>query len=468
MSDVNEPLDAQEERDYSEAQDQIGRTMGLATAGDDEKLSVRVREQGEVFSKCLASVIRLTKIHDYNNAAFDIPIEQLGLSLGHLLEMLGTIHLAMVENQIYINDIRVRFQASDDTGVDLCKAFDRHGIGGLSFHRTATGRELRLLLHRVSIDAGGGKRARVLYEAYLKKHAISFIELAPIFRFKSFTLDADTSAGREFVKVCEKSVGLVEETWLNLANDRVPNPLPMRRLVTDLIELTRGDDDQKLMSDMGQDDAPLHVNHTLQVAALSLLIGSSLGLPDASLSDLGVAAMFHDVGYTSHDGISATKDNHTSKGVRALLRQRGFHEAKIRRMLVALQHHLPFNDDLKPSLFSRIIHIADDYDNLTRAREGGTAISPAVVLGRMMAAAGEEYDPVLMRLFVNRLGRYPPGTILQLDDGRWVVTTTGVRSPYTFDKPMAVLAKNADGSFPDKVIAVDMADVDQSVTVVGA
>ena len=468
MIDADDPKGASVERDYSEAQDQIGRTIGLATAGDDEKLSVRVREQGEVFSKCLASVIRLTKIHDYNNSAFDIPIEQLSVSLECLINILGTIHLAMVEDQVYINDIRVRFQASDDTGADLCKAFDRHGIGGLSFHRAASDRELRLLLHRVSIDAGGGKRARTLYEAYLEKHEISFIELSPVFKFKKRLDDLESHVDREFRKVCDKSVGLVEEAWGNLAKARVPNPLPMRRVITDLIELTRGDNDQQLMSDMGRDEAPLHVNHTLQVSALALLIGSAIGLPDSSLSDLGVAAMFHDIGYTSRDGTKATMENHTSRGVRALLRQKGFHEAKIRRMLVAMQHHLPANHPSKPSLFSRIVHIADDFDNLTSDREGGARMSPAIALGRMMAVSGKEYDEVLLQIFVNKLGCYPPGTILQLDDGRWVVTTTGVRSPDTFDRPMSVLAKNADGSFPDKVIPIDLAEVDHSVTVVSA
>jgi len=468
MSDTEEPRSDQDQRDYSESQDQIGKTMGMATAGDEEKLSVRVREQGEVFSKCLASVIRLTKIHDYNNSAFDIPIEQLRASLEQLIGVLGTIHLAMVEKQIYINDIRIRFQASDETGTDLCIAFDRHGIGGLSFHRAATDRELRLLLHRVSIDAGGGKRARLLYEAYLVKHTINFIDLSPTFRFKAKVDGGDLDTGREFRKVCGKSVGLVEETWRNLAKNRLPNPLPMRRVITDLIELTRGDNDQQLMSDMGGDDVPLYISHTIQVAALSLLIGSSLGLPDASLSDLGVAAMFHDVGYTYRDGGAVEKDNHTSMGLRVLLRQRGFHEAKIRRMLVALQHHLPANNSEKPSLFARIVHIADDYENLTRNREGGALMSPAVAMGRMVAAGGTEYDPVLLQLFVNKLGCYPPGTILQLDDRRWVVTTTGVRSPDTFDRPMSVLAKNADGTFPDTVVHVDLAEVDQSVTVVSA
>jgi hypothetical protein len=136
-------------------------------------------------------------------------------------------------------------------------------------------------------------------------------------------------------------------------------------------------------------------------------------------------------------------------------------------MLVALQHHLPANHSPKPSLFARIVHIADDFENFTRDREKGALMSPATAMGRMMAAAGEEYDPVLMQLFVNKLGCYPPGTILQLDDGRWVITTTGVRSPDTFDKPMSVLVKNADGSFTDSVVPVDLAEVDQSVTVVG-
>jgi hypothetical protein len=52
---------------------------------------------------------------------------------------------------------------------------------------------------------------------------------------------------------------------------------------------------------------------------------------------------------------------------------------------------------------------------------------------------------VLFQAFINRMGRYPPGTLLQLADGRVVLTTSVVRSPETFAQPRAVTVDGGSG-----------------------
>ncbi len=78
--------------------------------------------------------------------------------------------------------------------------------------------------------------------------------------------------------------------------------------------------------------------------------------------------------------------------------------------------------------------MADDYDNLIRSK-----LSPAQANGSISGGAGIRYDPVLFQAFINRMGRYPPGTVLKLEDGRMARVTSIVRSPETFALPRAVL-----------------------------
>jgi hypothetical protein len=92
-----------------------------------------------------------------------------------------------------------------------------------------------------------------------------------------------------------------------------------------------------------------------------------------------------------------------------MLRQRGFHEAKMRRVLAILQHHRDANDRLHPGLFGRILRIAEDYDTLSR-RSG--KLSPTMALAAMQQWAGTRYDAVLLQLLVNALGAYPLGALL--------------------------------------------------------
>jgi hypothetical protein len=102
--------------------------------------------------------------------------------------------------------------------------------------------------------------------------------------------------------------------------------------------------------------------------------------------------------------------------------------------------------------------MADDYDNLIRAK-----ISPAQAIGSISGGAGIRYDPVLFQAFINRMGRYPPGTLLKLEDGRIVRTLSVVRSPQTFAQPRAMVVRGADGKPPTAAVPVDLA---QGVAVV--
>jgi hypothetical protein len=321
----------------------------------------------------------------------------------------------------------------------------------------ATGPELRIFLDYMSSRVEEKGSPRKAYQFFLEASGVDFIDLSPLYKFRAFA-DGKAQHAQDFQKVYSRSVGLVAETWSNLANQRVPNPLPMRRLVTDLIDMSKETQDEQMLTVAGDEDAPEYVRHTLQVASLAILIGAAVGLPDASLSDLGVAAMFHDVGYTMGNvDVETAFTEHPKEAARVLLKQRGFHEAKIRRLLVALQHHQNYSADPQPSLFARIVRIADDYDSLTRNREEGPFMVPPDALAVMNGASGSHYDPALMQIFVNKLGRYPPGSLVELNDGRWVLSMSGVRAPEDFELPLCMVARNANGTFPDKDIELDLA-----------
>jgi HD superfamily phosphohydrolase YqeK len=208
------------------------------------------------------------------------------------------------------------------------------------------------------------------------------------------------------------------------------------------------------------DEENKHGAHTARVARLAMLMGTEIGLSQAHLQDLGVAALFHDVGYTAregaipdvHPGYPPPFERHAAAGARLLLKQRGFHEARIHRIRGILEHHDPCHGS---SLFGRILRIADDFDNLSTSPQ--CKASPAVALGSMAGSVGSAYDPLLFQALVNRLGPYPPGTLLQLGDGRVAYSASLVRSPETFAQPICVIVRTASGETPQERIEVDIA-----------
>jgi hypothetical protein len=176
-------------------------------------------------------------------------------------------------------------------------------------------------------------------------------------------------------------------------------------------------------------------------------VGRALGLPESTLQDLGVAALYHDGGYGTDEARGGDADRafavHPAAGARAMLRQKGFHEAKTRRVLALLHHHRDASDTPPPPLLARVLRLAEDYDTLAR-RTG--RLSPTMALALMARWSGTRYDAVLLQLLLNALGAYPPGTLVQTEDGRVFRSVAPARGADTFAAPLARLVRGPGGA----------------------
>lgn len=439
-----------------QAQEALSKTLEKAHASEDRQLASVVRERGEQVARLLAGVLRLPRLYDLTNDAFRQPGEALLQEMIALRELLGSIHFVLVESNIYVNDIRVRFDPNSETPRHLTEQLGAHRIGGLSFHQLPTWSQLLKLVGRLD-QPPAAQAPRKTIVAWLEAEGMPFIEVHPPYRFRL------KGEGAQVVRTdvrhaYSRSASVASELFGNLARGRSPNTVAVRRIVTDLVDRREGERFVEMVAAQRDARTPAAVRHAVQVANLAILIGRELGLPDAALSDLGVAAFVHDGGYAEDEGgFPPPFERHGTAGARLILRQRGFHEARIRRLLVCLQHHRPYNHPRRPSLFARIVRVADDYDTLTRFRSTGPLVAPPDAMAGLNAAAGSLYDPLVVQALINRLGCYPPGSVLELDDGRWMAVASGVRGPELFDKPLGVLVRGADGRPPKGRVQVDLA-----------
>ncbi|MGB2696483.1 MAG: HD-GYP domain-containing protein, partial [Candidatus Zixiibacteriota bacterium] len=178
--------------------------------------------------------------------------------------------------------------------------------------------------------------------------------------------------------------------------------------------------------------------HSATVCVLSILFGMRLGLDKKRVSELGFAALFHDVGKIKlpHDLITKPSEfdendwnmirKHPIFGAKSLLGIRSPDEYCQRAIIVAFEHHLNLDLSGYPeikrprelNLFSRIVSIADAYDAMTSGRVYlKSPISPDEALKKMLYRQGRFYDPVLLKVFINVVGIYPVGTLVFLNQG---------------------------------------------------
>lgn len=174
--------------------------------------------------------------------------------------------------------------------------------------------------------------------------------------------------------------------------------------------------------------------HALSVMTLSLLLGKQARLPEEALRTLGVGALLHDIGKSAIN-ISILRNTERNKHEQAVYMTHcriGYESAlKVGNLappvLEAILHHHEhidgsgFPDRLAGEsihLAARVIAIANRFDNLANPIDYRRAMSPSEALSTMWVKEKRSFDNMLLQLFVRAMGVYPPGSIVQLSDGR--------------------------------------------------
>ncbi|HTN51623.1 MAG TPA: HD domain-containing protein [Anaeromyxobacter sp.] len=418
--------------ELARAQAELGRALGRARVGEDRDLAQRVRESGEGIAHLLAGLLKLCRVHAPDNRAFDAPVAEFARVLGALVELLGTVHLVTVEDQIYVNDVRIRSDGKSgarDLGADLA----RQRIGGLSFHAPLPEAQVRALAAALAA-AAAPEGARAALVARLQQAGITTVETAGVFRFRTEAAEERQRAPEEVVR---RMLALVGETSRNLAAGRALNPLPLRRMILEALDAGVG---APAFWGPFPGDAPVHAVHAVEVATLALVAARAAGFSPGFLQDLGIAALLHDAGYLTpgmSDGPPGLA-RHPLEGARLVLRQRGFHEAKLRRLRAILEHHRDYGaGQVRPSAAGALLRLAEDYANVVRLY--GAKVLRADALGAMLKAGGAYYQPALAQVLVNALGKFPPGTLVELEDGRFGRVAAPARSAELWDRPLVRL-----------------------------
>ncbi len=208
--------------------------------------------------------------------------------------------------------------------------------------------------------------------------------------------------------------------------------------------------------------------HSLNVTMLSLMAARELQLPAEQFMTLGLGALFHDIGRKEIPGRILMKLEPLTQAERSLYEMHCQYGVDVGRRIglapavldIVFEHHELFDGSGYPrklkgeasGLLSRIVALANHYDELCNPFNLATALTPHEALSQMFARWRGKFDPKLLQLFIRCLGVYPPGSIVQLSNGAiGMVATVNTKKPM---KPMLVIH---DESVPrDQAILVDL------------
>ena len=175
--------------------------------------------------------------------------------------------------------------------------------------------------------------------------------------------------------------------------------------------------------------------HMLNVSILSMFFSSRLGFDKSDVLNIGVAAMFHDIGKLSisrkllHKAEKLSEEefrrikSHTLLGSEIMLKY--VDSLGILPVVVAFEHHLKYDSSGYPRLpllrkqhiASSIVSICDVYDALSQRRGYKQDYSPDIVYNIMNKDRGSSFDPELLDKFFKFIGFWPIGAVVALNDG---------------------------------------------------
>jgi HD-GYP domain-containing protein (c-di-GMP phosphodiesterase class II) len=252
------------------------------------------------------------------------------------------------------------------------------------------------------------------------------------------------------------------------------------RVIQNMVDLVMEDEKIALGLSTIHDYDDYTFTHSINVATLSMCLGRRIGLSRTSLNRIGICGLFHDLGkldvpieiITKPGKLSESEfeeiKKHTIYSVTQIIRLQADRDLKSKILLAPFEHHLkydlsgyPKTNRKKPvGLFSRILTITDVFDAVTSPRIYRQSVfSPDQALGWMLGGAGTDFDPILLKVFINMLGVYPIGSLLELDTGELaLVMDTGKK--FNGTRPMVVLlADDGQGGYT-KVGVADLAERD--------
>jgi HD-GYP domain-containing protein (c-di-GMP phosphodiesterase class II) len=161
--------------------------------------------------------------------------------------------------------------------------------------------------------------------------------------------------------------------------------------------------------------------HAMNVCMISTLLGVNSNLNQSQLKELAIGALLHDLGKTTSELQAGENelDRHAWRGFEILKAKREF---SLLIAHVALQHHEHVDGSGEPRrlvgdqihLYSRIVAVANTYDNLLQQDSGGKRLLPHEACEQMMAMSGTKLDHEILAKFMRIVSIYPNGVSVKL------------------------------------------------------
>jgi len=392
---------------------------------------IAVNKAAKDFVNQLSVVLRTAHIHDTENVAVSQVIDKLVGLVNLLIGYERIVVLELKGEFFYLNDQRIRYSLEYLLNFDfLVREFKKRELGSITVKEKITPGDIKAFVKAFISSPYSDHPFETIEEE------ISDTTNIVLDRLKKVAVEESLDPRKMVKKTYFNAVSYTRGVINKLKSGEKVNIKKAKRIVESMVDQIV--EEEQLLFGMTaiKDYDEYTYHHSVNVSILSIALGQRLGLNRKMLTELGMVALFHDIGKMEipYDVLNKPTNftdeewkiirKHPVWGVKSLLTLKKLDMLTIKSAIVAFEHHMNFDlsgypkvrKDIELDFFSRIVCLADQYDAMTSSRVySRVPLSPDKALSVMMERAGTQLDPLLFKFFTNMVGVFPIGTLVMLN-----------------------------------------------------
>ncbi len=441
--------------------------------------ALNYQEEGRKLLTAFYGALSALRLYPVENAAVQQAITELHDLVSRIVQSDGGAEVRVVGDFFFLNETRLRLDLSNfSTFGSFARALQDHGIGALEIQESIQRAEWVPFLS-VLLRKAGGPDPFASFVEWLRATPVQSLMFRPEKEVQEPEKDEEalTAAKRTYVQ----SVQVAKDVLGDVRLGKAVNVRKVKRAVQGIVDQVLSNENSMITMTTLRDFDEYTFTHCVNVCIFSVIIGQRLGLEKLHLYDLGLGALFHDIGKQRVDydiinkpgGLTdeewAQLKEHTTEGLLCLFKMHGFADVPYRQMLMAYEHHMkvdltgyPTNSRTRePTLFSRIVSVADAFDAGTSVRSYQyQPWPPDAVLKEMRDNPKRGFDPLLVKALITATGVYPVGTLVILDTYELAVVSEVNKDPDLLHRPKVKVISDPMGIPLAEPMIVDLSRSD--------
>ncbi len=446
-----------------------------------KELESALDKSGRELVNVLYATLKVAAMYEPNNNRYLEQGNLLRAALKKIFDQESDFSLISRGGYLYISDVRLKSERdSDDAMTYFLDHWRVLGISGFTFSDSLDPRELDKFIYFLSGFEPGEESEENFANIASRMNDLRIEKITPV----KYSFEEDTAIEEDETKKIRvrarktffSALAVVQNNAQQVKNQNNINIAKTKRVVQGLIDVILQDEAAMFeLTTLRNFDDYTYV-HSVNVCVLSLLLGYHLGMDRKRLSHLGVGSLLHDIGKMKLpveliNKPDAYDDNdwrlmrlHPVFGVKFLFKTRTIEETTARAATAIFEHHIGYNcsgypellNRRIPLLYARIVSIADTYNAMTSGRiYHRKKILPDEVISNMVNRAGKDFDPLLLKIFINAVGIYPVGTVVTMSNRE--IGIIARNNPNDPEKPEVKIIGDENGMYEtDKVKVIDL------------